>query len=160
MGAGAFQVRWVVGLTVVAGLSWASAQAYRSFARFDVRSKQRECRAVLQQLAASDRALFARTGAFAESFDELEPVGTHGHRYSYFLSPTEMLPADATSLPQVLDVDPLAALEAARIYRPDGEGPPVITCVGNLDEDDTLDVWTIDLVTDSPPVNLVNDVER
>ena len=150
-----------------------AAIAIPNFIKFQARSKQSECKANLKGLYVAQKAYESDKGAWPESFDAMGWRPEAGNRYSYFLSPTEMVPADHVRHPSVAAEDHAGALGRANVevgphaVRVGPAGEVVAACVGNVDNDETLDVWTVsNRVRPGPnapvpagtPMNDVNDV--
>ncbi|ADO71220.1 pilin [Stigmatella aurantiaca] len=143
-----------------------------NFLKFQVRAKQAECKLNLSslKLAASMRMLEDQP---VNSFQELDFDPGPGNRYAYVLRlPDAILPVGA-SFPSLDPARIQAALRDAGVEPGvKGECPDctlTFACVGNVDLDDTLDVWSIttgDRTDDSDtgaergqPIHHVNDAE-
>ena len=134
-----------------------AAIAIPNFIRFQARSKQSECKMALREIYRDQVAYRVDHGRYATRFSELGFQVTPGNRYAYLLSEGEVIPVDPRYPPSF---DPATAI------RPFGVGVKgdefVAACVGNIDNDPTLDVWTVSSVDRSVPagipLNEVNDV--
>jgi type II secretory pathway pseudopilin PulG len=142
-----------------------AALAIPSFIRFQARSKQSECKVNLKALAAAQRGFRATKGQYATTFEDLGFTVPRGNRYAYLLSETEFIPVDP-KYSQAMAIDgPRQAAKLGVGVTSDGF---LAACVGNIDNDTTLDVWTVssksregtDGMTVPPgsPRNDVNDV--
>jgi len=140
------------------------AIAIPNFIRFQARSKQAECKANLRALWNAEQAYRIANGRYASSFKELEFTVPEGNRYAYLLSGAEILPRDARYGGPPLDV----VREMRKLDLGVSSDRFVAACIGNIDNDPTLDVWTVSSEqrqaldgTDVPagtPRNEVNDV--
>jgi type IV pilus assembly protein PilA len=130
------------GLIPVIGIQ--AAIAIPNFIKFQARSKQSECKVNLKALYNTAQVVQMDTGKWPTTLKELPWAPERGNRYSYYLSPTEVLPGstgDAKALDKVDFAPPFTA-----------------ACVGNIDNDETMDVWTV--ADDGLPNNLSNDVSE
>src|SRR4051794_2253740 len=73
-----------------------AAIAIPNFIRFQLRSKQGECKANLKAIFTGEKSIFEDSKKYSDSFKEIgfDPM-TPNQRYSYFLTETEVLPAKA-----------------------------------------------------------------
>ncbi|QRN94376.1 fimbrial protein [Archangium violaceum] len=166
-----------------------SAIAIPNFIRFQARSKQAECRANLKAWYTTQRAYFQQKDAYSASIEEVGFSPERGNRYAYFAGPG---PLEERGTPQVvrtaavqgIGVDTVKYAGAKPIsleQLPEGLGSMVgvqgecpdcnitLVCAGQVDRDDTLDVWSISteerMLEDGTPIpggvpfNHVNDVE-
>jgi type IV pilus assembly protein PilA len=134
------------------------AIAVPNFVKFQARAKQQECRANLRAMANAQRARRAEKSDYATTFAELGFTPPAHNRYSYFLSETEVFKVDTSRSPRA---KPEAyAQELSKLgLKPGINGEHVLmACVGNVDGDPDLDVWTTD-ESDREPTNVENDVE-
>jgi len=142
-----------------------AAIAIPNFIRLQARSKQSECKVNLRNLAAAQVRHRAEHGEYASDFATLGFTVPAGNRYAYLLSENEVLPIDPRY--SANRVDPV--LEARRLGLQLGAGREhfLAACVGNIDSDPTLDVWTVSSddrsgpegdVPAGRPRNDVNDV--
>jgi Domain of unknown function (DUF4190) len=140
------------------------AIAIPNFIRYQARSKQSECKVNLRALWTAEQDYQIRNGRLATSFAELEFAVPAGNRYAYLLSGTEVLPRDARYGGPPLDI----ASEVRKLELGVGRDRMLAACIGNIDQDPTLDVWTISsesrqapdgtTVPAGTPMNEVNDV--
>lgn len=182
---------WRKAVNIVGGIMFALGGvcclgiAIPNFMNFGKRSKAAEARSNLKSLLLAEQAHFAIDGGWATSFEELAFFPDRGNRYRYALSregdvlvpghadggahailtvdlsrvtPREPDSAHAQAMPRAL-VDELGASDAGI----------TIVASGNLDDDATLDVWSIssrDRTIDGAHVpaattyNHVNDSQR
>ncbi|MCY1022754.1 fimbrial protein [Pyxidicoccus sp. MSG2] len=169
-----------------------SAIAIPNFVRFQARSKQTECKVNLKTWYTAQKAHYNSASGFDPAPWKVGFVPDRGNRYAYFAgegpveSRAQEVLAPATDA-VALDVDTfrypnMRSLSTSDLPRDvvdrlglSGKCPDcniTLTCVGNVDNDDTLDVWVIstqdlDLQDESgQPVragvlaNIVNDLEN
>jgi len=114
--------------------------AVPNFIRFQARSKQSECKANLKALYNAQRQHRSTKGQFATSLEDLGFTVPRGNRYAYLLSETEFIRVDPKYSGSVaIDVP----REAAKLGVGVSSDEFLAACVGNIDNDATLDVWTI-----------------
>ncbi|HET6983548.1 MAG TPA: DUF4190 domain-containing protein [Myxococcaceae bacterium] len=114
--------------------------AIPNFIRFQARSKQSECKANLKALAAAQRQHRNASGQYATTLEELGFTVPRGNRYAYLLSGTEFIPVDPRYAGSVAIDVPQQAAKLGVGVSSDGF---LAACVGNIDNDATLDVWTV-----------------
>ena len=146
-------------------LGMVAAIAIPNFIRYQARAKQAECRTKLREIWRAQQTYRAAHGRAATSFDELEVRIPPGNRYAYFLASGELRPADTRFGGQPVNPVGVAQEQSTAL-----EGRFVAACIGNIDQDATLDVWTVSDEdaqlpdgTSAPagtPRNRVNDVLR
>lgn len=167
-----------------------SAIAIPNFLRFQARAKQAECKANLRSWYTSQKAYYAVNDAYEPSIQKVGFWPERGNRYAYFAgegpvesrTQAQLEPMEAAVS---VDVDTFKFSNMRSLTPSDlppnvaeyvglsGECPDceiTMACVGNVDNDDTLDVWVVstrdlDLqdedgqsVAAGVPVNIVNDV--
>ena len=148
----------VVGVGIIPfQLGVLAAIAIPNFIRFQARSKQVECKVALRTLWRDQQAYRAAHGAYASHFADLRFRVPAGNRYAYLLSESDVVPVDPR---YQTDFDPV---DAVRSYGVGVKGDEFLAaCVGNIDNDPTLDVWTVSSADRSVPAgtpkNEVNDV--
>jgi type IV pilus assembly protein PilA len=132
----------VLGVGFVPCTGILAAIAIPNFIRFQSRSKMAECKATLKALYTMEKASFADKGKYSTNFDELAvpPFGAT-QRYTYYLTPEAYNPATAKGAPSAKDG--LATLKAHAIVPSVTDTGFTLACVGNIDNDSVLDVWTI-----------------
>lgn len=133
-----------------------SAIAIPNFIRFQARSKQSECKVNLRMLVTAEQVYFQEHDAYG-TFEQVGFQPERGNRYSYFLG-ASTFPADANRFPAVATEDHAGALTQNGIETGTSAKGFVAACAGNVDNDATLDVWTVD--EQSAPTIVVNDVEQ
>ena len=142
-----------------------AAIAIPNLIRVQARAKQAECKMNLRNLAAAQVRYRAEHGQYATGFGALGFSVPAGNRYAYLLSDAEVLPVDPRY--GAGRIDPVS--EARRRGLDLGAGPDLFlaACIGNVDNDPTLDVWTVSsedrtgpegVVPGGQPRNDVNDV--
>jgi type IV pilus assembly protein PilA len=140
-----------------------AAIAIPNFIRFQSRAKQSECQVNMRSFLVGQRAFNSETQSYAREFTKIQFKPERGNRYAYFV---EAGPMEDRSGPQsqgaeearAIGVDTFKYPEARPItfqqLPPDvaqqaglsGERPDervTMVCAGNVDRDDTLDVWSI-----------------
>jgi len=119
-----------IGIPVVGILA---AIAIPNFLKFQAKARQSEAKTNLSAIFTTQIAYYGEFETYASKFDDLqwEPYGTT--RYAYFLPNQVIQPTQGTPISLPLDVEPYV----------DGESFMIIA-VGNIDNDDDLDVWTMD----------------
>jgi type II secretory pathway pseudopilin PulG len=143
-----------------------AAIAIPNFIRYQARAKQSECRTNLRAIWRAQQTYRATHGRAATQFSELDVSIPPGNRYAYLLASGELLPVDVP-FRAASPVDPAAI---ARRQSTGLEGHFVAACIGNIDRDDMLDVWTVSdedeqlrdetSVPAGTPRNQVNDVAQ
>ncbi|CAM4069493.1 pilin [Corallococcus exiguus] len=144
-----------------------------NFIRFQARSKQAECKVNLKAVFTAARVSMVDEQPLV-SLDAMGIEPGPRNRYAYVLRmPEEVIPVGA-AFPAIDPAEIQAALAQAGV-KPGVEGTCpdcVVTaaCVGNVDNDDTLDVWSISTVNRTAangetielgtPYNHVNDVRE
>jgi type II secretory pathway pseudopilin PulG len=160
----------VLGLAlVVSGI--AAALFAPSFIRFQARARQAECRSNLKILVGQ-RERVQTPGGLQTLMEQMSLL--QGNRYAYVSQlPQEVVPP-APRHPQPSTGALGAAFDAAGVQPGiEGECPDctlTVACVGNLDTDATLDVWSVSTTerTDAAggaipagmPFNHVNDLAQ
>lgn len=116
------------------------------------RPRQSEAKTNLASLATASISYYAEKNIWGNSFKLIgwEPQGKT--KYTYFLSPSEYIGRP----PEELGISiPLTNTYGAPMPGASKEGFTALA-IGNIDDDDTLDVWWIDQAKD--PRNAQNDV--
>lgn len=147
-------------LVSLGGLVVFAAMVLPNFRRFAAVSKQRECSAQLYALYAAETRLHASNRRYTTQLKELDVQPRPG-RYLYRLAASGPLwtggevPAEATGIGIVAPERPGDTSEAIEAKVPSllresvgvsGTCPGctvTLLCAGNLDDDDTLDLWSI-----------------
>ncbi len=142
-----------------------AAIAIPNFIRFQMRSKQAECRTQLSALYVAQQAYYGENERFASNLAELRWQPEPGNRYAYFLSAEGSL-FDRRQRGAAGEGDTGAAVDLVRWPKarpveaadlPDrfaggvslgmsGTCPDcelTMACAADLDGDETLDVWSI-----------------
>jgi type IV pilus assembly protein PilA len=128
-----------------------AAIAIPNFIKFQARSKQSECKTNLKSIYVAQMSHEADKGAWAADFEELGVQLERGNRYAYYLSKVAVHPADTQRHPQAAGEDHVGALLMAGV-EPSVEATGFLAaCVGNIDNDQTLDVWTVSNVERQGP---------
>ena len=177
---------------LVAIIGILAAIAIPNFIRFEARAKQTECKANLKAFVLASRIPFETNGHYTPLFGELGFSPERGNRYAYFAGPGTMeertaatVSARATDTQVGVDLfknkgarplrleDVPAKLAGDVALGPSGDCPDcsiVAACIGNLDNDATLDVWSVSTrdrhgpggqsIPAGVPWNDVNDVSE
>jgi type IV pilus assembly protein PilA len=155
----------VGGMAVVAVIGILAAIAIPNFIRFQARSKQSECKTNLSALARGWQSYFATRDAYPSQLRMVGFAPERGNRYAYFAGDGTMELRDALSpvsaeedtqigvdrfrYPQAVA---LSTHQLPRYFAGDvtlgihGTCPDcfaVAACIGNIDNDSTLDVWSV-----------------
>jgi type IV pilus assembly protein PilA len=166
-----------------------AAIAIPNFIKFQARSKQHECKANLKAWYTTQRAYFHERNTYSASIEEVGFSPERGNRYAYFAGPGPVVDQGAPQVvrtaamrgigvdtvrhaggkPISLEQLPAGLGSMAGVH---GECPDcniTLVCAGQVDNDDTLDVWSISTQdrrqedgTSIPlgvPFNHVNDVD-
>jgi type IV pilus assembly protein PilA len=138
-----------------------AAIAVPNFLKFQARAKQAECKANLKTAFTAQQGYFAENEAYTESLAELNWMPERGNRYAYFFGTEGEVQERTAEAPPVanpvgvgVDLAKFGA-SAAIPNDPDLVGIPygvtgtcpqceiTLVCVGNVDNDSTLDAWVI-----------------
>lgn len=161
----------VMGLVYVPVVGILAAIAIPNFIRFQARAKQSECKTNLKAMYMGQKSAFMDSDKWGETAEEIgfDPLG--GNRYSYQISQDSSVPA---KLSTSSDLQLLAAYPAdlSEQFGVRGECPDdcqvTMGCAGNIDNDPTIDVWSIstgqrtiegEVVPAGVPYNHRNDVQ-
>jgi Tfp pilus assembly protein PilE len=180
-------VALVVPIAVVPVMGILAAIAIPNFIHFQARSKQSECKTNLKAVFMGEKARYLERDEFSPFLQHVGFLPERGNRYGYYLdlrgpfaepggSTTDKhvgIGPDSQRYPGVngeayaASVSPDVAAEVGV----QGQCPDctfTAVCVGNVDSDPTLDVWTIssqdrvgpmgEAVPAGQPLNHVNDV--
>jgi hypothetical protein len=165
-----------------------AAIAIPNFIKFQARSKQAECKTNLKAWYTGQRTYFAEKDTYSTSIQEVGFMPERRNRYAYFAGPGPVEDRSTKGAQLVvgaqgIGVDTLGISTARAItfeQRPEGVGSMVgiqgdcpecditLVCAGQVDNDETLDVWSISTMereaedgTPIPagiPFNHINDV--
>jgi type IV pilus assembly protein PilA len=141
------------GGTSVALIGVMAAIAIPNFMKFDARSKQSEVKANLKSAFTAQRVYLAEKDRWGRTFEEIGFAPEPGRRYTYCMG-KQCLPCDKEDCKVAPAPSPCQGLTSV------GKGPKEgfsICAYGNLDSDDTWDVWVID--QEGEPENLSDDLE-
>jgi type IV pilus assembly protein PilA len=125
-----------------------AAIAIPNFLKYTARAKQSEAKINLTAIWMAQEEYHYDTNQYGETFQEIVWAPEGQTRYSYHLLPGEVIDASVGG-PYSLPPDVEAFVDDFTFQA---------VAVGNIDPDDTLDVWTID--QDKTLKNVVNDVEE
>jgi type II secretory pathway pseudopilin PulG len=164
-----------------------AAIAIPNFIRFQSRAKQTECKVNLKSFYVGQRAASLEEQGYSRELSKIPFVPERGNRYAYFV---EARPMEDRSGPQVQGAEEARAIgvdtfkykdarpitfeqlppQVAQLAGVSGDCPDcdiTMVCAGNIDRDDTLDVWSISTgertiegktVPQGEPFQHVNDV--
>ncbi|MGV3622888.1 MAG: hypothetical protein ACO1OB_18865 [Archangium sp.] len=110
-----------------------------NFLKFGARSKAAECKQVLKQLYVAQKA---RRGGYATDFETLNFTPEPGmNRYAYIVSPGQMVePTQERAQKRgLIEAMPAPVRQSLGLH----DGEITMACVGDLDGDPGVDVWTI-----------------
>jgi type IV pilus assembly protein PilA len=141
------------GGTTVALMGVMAAIAIPNFMKFEARSKQSEVKAHLKAAFTAQRVYLAEKDRWGRTFEEIGFAPEPGRRYTYCMG-KQCLPCDREGCKTAPPPSPCQGLTSV------GKGPQEgfsICAYGNLDSDDTWDVWVVD--QKGEPENLSNDLE-
>jgi type IV pilus assembly protein PilA len=141
------------GGTSVALMGIMAAIAIPNFMKFQDRSKQSEARAHLKAAFTGQRVYLQEKDRWGRTFEEIGFSPEPGRRYTYCMG-KQCLPCDREGCKVSPPPSPCQGLTSV------GKGPQEgfsICAYGNLDSDDTWDVWVID--QKGEPENLSSDLE-
>ena len=137
---------------IVVGVMWFvviifAAIAIPNFMKYQARARQSEAKVSLKAVYSSAKAAQATTGNYPTTFDAIQWFPDGDARYSYFLG-ADAIPAakDPVSLPPGIS----ATADNPESFR--------AVAAGNIDGDETLDIWSIDQT--GKLQNVVNDVDQ
>lgn len=136
----------VVSVVAIVFLGIQVAIAIPNFIKFQARTKQAECKTNLRSLYTAAATQLVDEGRLG-NLEELGLVAEPRNRYAYVLQlPDDVVPVGERETP--LDAAALRdALRSAGVEPGvQGKCPEcdiTAACVGNVDSDDTLDVWSI-----------------
>ncbi|HEY1087195.1 MAG TPA: hypothetical protein VGE37_05845, partial [Archangium sp.] len=127
----------VMGVVYVPVVGILAAIAIPNFIKFQARSKQTECKVNLRMALTAQQAYFSANEAWGDTAEEIGFALDGKNRYSYRVAENTIIPAAVTTIsPQDLE-----AAFPAGVF--DSEDGIVLGCAGNIDNDKTVDVWTI-----------------
>ncbi len=140
-----------------------SAIAIPNFIRFQARSKQSECKVNLKSWYSAQRAHYVEANTYESDIKKVGFLPERGNRYAYFAGkgPLESrTQAQAAPVEGAVGVDvdtfkhvnmkpvslddlPQDVVERLGVSGPCPDCNITMACAGNVDNDDTLDVWVI-----------------
>ncbi len=152
------------------------AIAIPNYLRFQARAKQSECKANLRAAYTAQRMVFLENDGYSENVRELG-FSPEGSRYAYFFGPEPIYEGDEANAlrpTRQAQTDPdvafrlmIEGVEPGIVGECPDDCTATIACAGNIDGDDTYDVWSIstadreldgELVPAGQPHNHVSDV--
>ncbi len=156
----------VMGLVYVPVVGILAAIAIPNFVRFQARAKQSECKSNLKAAFYAQKAYFADKDVWGATAKQIGFTVDGRNRYAYQIGPDSVVPAmvSTTSEAELEAGHPPGLLEQVGV-----QGDAVLmTCAGNIDNDATIDVWSVssaqrnvngEVVPAGTPFNHVNDVQ-
>nr|WP_309893154.1 fimbrial protein [Archangium sp.] len=140
-----------------------AAIAIPNFIKFQARAKQAECKSNLKAWYTAQRAYFQEKDTYSTSIQEVGFLPERRNRYAYFAGPGALEDRSTTGAQlavgaEGIGVDTLGISTARAItfeQLPEGVGSMAgiqgecpecditLLCAGQLDNDETLDVWSI-----------------
>jgi len=147
-----------------------AAIAIPNFIKFQARSKQSECKVNLKAAFTAQRAYQLDKNDYGDTAEDIGFAPERGNRYLYLvgssrIAPTAQQAETASALLQ--RAPPNLVEEVGKQGNCPDDCSVVMACVGNIDNDSTVDVWTIstaertirgELVPAGVPHNDQNDV--
>ena len=124
-----------------------AAIAIPNYLKFTNRARMAECKMNLKAVYTAQKAHFAEHDDFGDTAEIIGfKISSASTRYTYFGGPELIvMPTAAGALP--VDEDQLPGLLGGELPGVNGECPDDCTfvgaCVGNIDSDAALDVWSI-----------------
>ncbi|WP_426754148.1 type IV pilin protein [Myxococcus sp. Y35] len=170
-------------------LGFLAAIAIPNYNKLPVRSKQWECKANLRAFFDAQRSYHAEHGAYALTISKVGFIPERGNRYAYFTAVGPVAARDTAEASVGEDAVGIGVERSRdeRIRPVTLEGLPswvtrqlgvvgacpecqlTMACAGNIDVDDTLDIWLVSTKTLTDlegnrvppgiPTNVVNDVD-
>lgn len=115
--------------------------AIPNFAKFGARSKASECKHQLKQLYISQKAQFAEKDVYVADFETLEFKPEGNTRYAYIVAPGVVLEPTQEQAQKrgLIEAMPAAVRQSLGLQN----GDVTMACVGNIDNDPGVDVWTV-----------------
>jgi type IV pilus assembly protein PilA len=141
------------GGTTVALMGVMAAIAIPNFMKFEARSKQSEVKAHLKAAFTAQRVYLQERDRWGRTFEEIGFQPDPGRRYTYCMG-RQCMPCDKEGCKVAPPPSPCQGLTSVGKSPPEGFS---VCAYGNLDSDDTWDVWVID--QKGEPENLSNDLE-
>ncbi len=122
-----------------------AAIAIPNFIKFQARSKQSECKSNLKMAFMMEKAFQAEKDAFSNSPEEVGFKPEARNRYLYAFTLENQVPAtlSTTSTEQLLAAIPGALRENLGVHGTCPDCSFTLACAGNVDNDATIDVWSI-----------------
>jgi hypothetical protein len=109
--------------------------------RFSARSKQSECKTNLKQMFTAEKLYFQEHDRYTTSAKELDFHPERGNRYGYLYG--DVVQPDLQKYPKLRDVSASDLPFPVGVFGKCPDCTFVGACAGNLDDDPTLDIWSI-----------------
>lgn len=123
-----------------------AAIAIPNFVKYQARAKMSECKTNLKALYTAQRTHFAEKDDYGDTAEDVAFTTSGSTRYTYFGGPEFILPATHVEAVEATE-DQLPPLAGDSLPGVEGECPAdcqfTAACAGNIDFDETLDVWSI-----------------
>ena len=136
----------VLGIVYVPVVGILAAIAIPNFIKFQARSKQSECKVNLKSAYFAQQAYFADKGDYGKTAAEIGFSPEKGNRYLYQISAEGLVPATQSTL-STADLQAGYTPGLIDLVGTHGQCPDncvlTMVCAGNIDNDPTVDVWSI-----------------
>ncbi|HET6347301.1 MAG TPA: hypothetical protein VFH51_20380 [Myxococcota bacterium] len=130
--------------TDAALLGAAAAFLSPALATYQAQSRQAEAQQGLRTIALAQSAYYAENGHYCPSFAACGLTPPRTSRYFYFLGPDEVAGGGDSQATVELEERAREELRQLELTPKSGGHDFLAVAVGNADDDDGLDVWTID----------------
>jgi type II secretory pathway pseudopilin PulG len=130
--------------TDAALLGAAAAFLSPALATYQAQSRQAEAQQGLRTIALAQSAYFAENGHYCPSFAACGLTPPRSSRYFYFLGPDEVAGGGDSQATVEMEERAREELRQLKLTPQSGGHDFLAVAVGNADDDDSLDVWTID----------------
>ena len=141
----------VLGFVYIPVVGVLAALAIPNFIRFQVKSKQVECKTNLRSAWSAQQRYFGEKNVYGESAEEIgfKPEGRN--RYTYRIGPESIIEATLTETPsRELEAGyPRGLMSTAGIKGDCPECSVTMLCAGNIDADATIDADLLDVLVDN-----------
>ncbi len=163
------------GLAMLCCIGMLAAIAIPNFIKFGSKSKQSEAKSNLKSVYTAERSYFSEKDTYSDDATKIGFSPEKKNRYMYVLSASNVIDADLAVAPGFMRAAYLAAIPAGLVTQAGVHGTCPDDCsitsvaVGNIDNDSTLDVWSVstadrtigkEKVPAGQPFNHVSDVDE
>ena len=158
----------VLPVTAIPVIGILAAIAIPNFIKFQARSKQSECKANLKSAFIAEKSYFAEHDAYDAHPSVVGFSPEKGNRYLYAFADGDgtSVGADTVKFKEIsneklFDGIPAAVKAELGLHGKCPDCSITIACAGNVDNDPTVDVWTISTLDrpGSPPGTVTNVVD-